>query len=154
MTTRCHVCVHKPNLPQGQRLNKGLDSEQSLFHNLAWKMDTSTTSNRVLRNPSILDEVIWLVHRGGCEVCAHWYPEIDANRSLFRAQCFRDQTHHMDLSNCTLVSKLWAEIAVKHLWGYYASQGNLVSLAANVPQKRLWLIEYYVMNHFKVRIPC
>jgi hypothetical protein len=50
---------------------------------------------------------------------------------------FCKEFHARDLQNYITVSKVWANVAIPQLWGYYMSHGNLLSLLADIPQRRI-----------------
>jgi hypothetical protein len=96
-----------------------------------------SSSVRALRIDTILDEVIWLMHAGGCSSgsCSK------AFTLSFPYGCHLNGKDHLhQLLKSILVCKHWAAIAKPQLWGHYATDRNLLSIISDIPH---WTTDYY-----------
>ena len=113
------------------RSSKATKLSNFLYPNSPESSMTMTSRDKVLKDLFLLREIIWELH-GHCRKC-HELSEFDEfiHENFKHSSCKRD--HIKSLSTCIIVSKLWSDVAIPQLWGYYTRIQELICLMADYP---------------------
>ena len=100
----------------------------------ALSMRSTNSADNALRIHSILDQIIWSLHGRPCRSTCCRMKQLDTSFTLHDTSgtngCHSFEVG--DLNRCLRVSKLWANVVIPQLWGYYANERSFLSLVTNM----------------------